>query len=259
MATGRNDRGIRKFIGKLVNMVCFGIMFFSSYQIISILYDYYANRQVLAEIQEVYQESRDGEDSQEGGDMKGIRSSFTELLRINPDIVGWIEIPGTDISYPVLQAENNEFYLTRNYKKEKSRAGSIFMDYRNDVKDLKRNVILYGHRMKDDSMFGQLDKYLSEPFFRRHRTIYFDTLYESYDAEVFAVYKTTTDFYYIDTDFSTDEEYLSFVRRLLDRSVYKTGLAIGPDDPVLTLSTCDYTFPGGKGRLVIHARLKKKM
>ncbi|MED1443426.1 class B sortase [Aeribacillus composti] len=251
-----NDRGLRKIIGKLVSIVCIGILFFSAYQIISILYDYYTNRQVLAEIQEVYQENRTERTSHEGKDFERIRSSFIELQRINQDIVGWIEIPDTYISYPILQAENNEFYLTRNYKKEKSRAGSIFMDYRNDVKGLNQNVILYGHRMKDDTMFGQLDKYLDESFFQHHRTIYFDTLYESYDAEIFSVYKTTTDFYYIDTEFSSDDEFLSFVNQLKDRSIYKTDIDIEPNDQILTLSTCDYTFPGGEGRLVIHAKLK---
>lgn len=123
-----------------------------------------------------------------------VRKQFKALQQINQEIVGWITMDDTQINYPIVQAKDNDYYLFRNYKGEDMRAGSIFMDYRNDVKSQNRNTILYGHRMKDGSMFGSLKKMLDEEFFMSHRKLYYDTLFEGYDLEVFSVYTTTTDF-----------------------------------------------------------------
>ncbi|WP_368986655.1 class B sortase [Caldifermentibacillus hisashii] len=247
----------KKIFGNCINLVCLGTLLFSVYRLVPIFYDYYTNRKVLAEIQDVYQANQKEKKVDEENKDGTIRSVFTELLQINKDIVGWIEVPDTLISYPILQSDNNEFYLSKNYRKENSRAGSIFMDYRNDVKNMGKNTILYGHRMKDQSMFAQLNKYLDSAFFERHRMIYFDTLYERYDAEIFSVYTTTTDFYYIETDFSSDQDFLTFIQQVKDRSLYQTAVEIGPTDKIITLSTCDYSYPGNEGRLVVHAKLIK--
>jgi sortase B len=164
----------------------------------------------------------------------------------------------TQINYPIVQAKDNDYYLFRNYKGEDMRAGSIFMDYRNDVKSQNRNTILYGHRMKDGSMFGSLKKMLDEDFFMSHRKLYYDTLFEGYDLEVFSVYTTTTDFYYIETDFSSDTEYTSFLEKIQEKSLYKTDTKVTESDQIVTLSTCDYALDPEAGRLVVHAKLVKR-
>lgn len=87
-----------------------------------------------------------------------IRPQFDELLAVNKNIVGWISIDGTKLNNPILQSNNNDFYLNHNFKDRESRAGSVFMDYRNDVQAINRNTILYGHAMKNDTMFGSLKK-----------------------------------------------------------------------------------------------------
>lgn len=132
------------------------------------------------------------------------------------------------------------------------------MDYRNDVKSQNRNTILYGHRMKDGSMFGSLKKMLDEEFFMSHRKLYYDTLFEGYDLEVFSVYTTTTDFYYIETDFSSDTEYTSFLEKIQEKSLYKTDTKLTASDQIVTLSTCDYALDPEAGRLVVHAKLVKR-
>ena len=104
-------------------------------------------------------------------------------------------------------------------------AGSIFMDYRIDIGSYNPNTILYGHRMKDGSMFDELNKFLDKDFFDNHKVVKFDTLYESYEAEIFAVYKTTTDFDYIQTDFTSDEDYGSLLHEIqenLNTNRYRT-------------------------------------
>lgn len=122
--------------------------------------DYYENRKVMAEAQHIYKRSPMEEKSEDGE----VRKQFQDLQKINPEIVGWITMDDTQINYPIVQAKDNDYYLFRNYKGEDMRAGSIFMDHRNDVKSQNRNTILYGHRMKDGSMFGSLKKMLDEDF-----------------------------------------------------------------------------------------------
>ena len=166
-----------------------GTFFYSVYELGDIFMDYYENRKVMAEAQNIYEKS-DGR----AITRREVRKQFKALQQINQEIVGWITMDDTQINYPIVQAKDNDYYLFRNYKGEDMRAGSIFMDYRNDVKSQNRNTILYGHRMKDGSMFGSLKKMLDEEFFMSHRKLYYDTLFEGYDLEVFSVYTTTTDF-----------------------------------------------------------------
>ncbi|SFL44095.1 sortase B [Paenibacillus sp. 1_12] len=188
----------------------------------------------------------------------GIRTAFQGLLAINSDIVGWLNIAGTTIDDPIVQAQDNDYYLSRNFKKEDSRAGSIFMDFRNTAEMPNMNTILYGHRMKNGSMFGALKAYGDRDFFNNHRTFRYDTLYKSYDIEIFSFYYTTTDFNYIETAFSGDTDYLSFLHNVQNKSMFKTDIVLNEREPILTLSTCDYTLDPVEGRLVIHGILRER-
>ncbi|MBO1004060.1 class B sortase [Pseudogracilibacillus auburnensis] len=252
--TKRPNR-IKKRISRFFTLVCLIVFIYSIYALSDIGLDYYHNRQVLAEVQQIYH-SFDQEE--EIIDPLEVRKQFNELHEINSEIVGWIAIDDTKINYPILQAENNDYYLTRNYKGEESRAGSIFMDYRNELQLDNQNIVLYGHRMKDETMFNQLTKYVDKDFFTHHSKVYFDTLYGSYDAEVFAVYYTTTDFDYIQTEFESRDEYKSLLEEIHEKSIYQTDVSVSEDDQMITLSTCDYTLDPDEGRLVVHAKLVEK-
>ncbi|KEK26451.1 class B sortase [Bacillus gaemokensis] len=239
---------------RIVTIFFLGIFFYSAYELGGMFMDYYENRKVMAEAQEIYQSSHMEEKAPDGE----IRAQFQNLRKINPEIVGWITMDDTQINYPIVQAKDNDYYLYRNYKGEDMRAGSIFMDHRNDVKAQNRNTVLYGHRMKDGSMFGSLKKMLEKDFFMSHHKLYYDTLFEGYDVEVFSAYTTTTDFYYIQTDFKNDEEYTSFLQNIKEKSLYKVDTAVTANDQILTLSTCDYALDPEAGRLVVHAKLVKR-
>lgn len=252
MGKARDKKG--RIGQRLFTVLCLMVLVYSGYELTKIFLAYYKNRQVLADVQRIYNEQAVTEEAKEGE----IRPQFGKLLQINPDIKGWITIDDTMIDYPILQAQTNDFYLYRNYKREDSHAGSIFMDYRNDITMYDHHTVIYGHSMKDGSMFNHLKKFLDKDFFKSHQMIYFDTLYSAYDAEVFAVYQTTTDFDYIQTDFDSDEEYLTLIKQMKDKSIYSTDVELGADDQVLTLSTCDYLLDPDKGRLVVHAKLLKR-
>src|SRR5699024_11159727 len=118
--------------------------------------------------------------------------------------------------------------------------------------------ILYGHRMKDGSMFENLTKYLDEDFFKANQTIEFDTLYDSYEGEVFAVYQTLTTFNYIQTHFDDNSEFNHLLENIYDTTEFTNDVEVTEDDIILTLSTCDYKLDQNEGRLVLQAKLTKK-
>ncbi|MFB5764093.1 class B sortase [Paenibacillus medicaginis] len=241
------------------------VFLFAACKLTAYTADYYMNRRILAEASRIYHQetvasvpdSSETEQNKPVSDGKA-RPQFQPLLVINQDIVGWLTIDGTAVDYPILQAEDNEFYLSRNYRKEQTRAGSIFMDFRNRIDGTDQNTVIYGHRMKDNSMFGSLKKYLDKDYFKAHPVIYYDTLYGSYDLEIFSVYRTTADVNYIRTSFNSEFDYAEFIEQSQQRSEYETGVHVNTTDRIVTLSTCDYVLDPEEGRLVVQARLTNK-
>lgn len=219
--------------------------------------DYYKNRKMMSEVQDIYYQVSPT-DTVEASSSNEVRSGFDELLKQNERVVGWITIDDTQVDYPILHSEDNFEYLTENYYGKQSIAGSIFLDYRNDITSSDLNTIIYGHRMKDGSMFQDLTKFLDEDFFESHQTFEYDTLYESYEAEIFAVYNTLIDFNYIQTDFASAEEYEQLLAEIQEKSRYETDIQVSADDRIITLSTCEYDLDPDDSRLVIHAKLVKK-
>ena len=257
--TKKANSRLRKVGSQLITIVCLAVFIYSAYALYSSFMDYYQNRQVLAEAQEIFYEIPNEEEKELDELKEGeIRLQFQELQGVNADIVGWISIEDTQLNYPILQSTNNNDYLNRNYKGENSMAGSVFMDYRIDITSYSPNTILYGHRMKDGSMFDGLKKFLDQDFFDNHKVVKFDTLYESYDAEIFSVYQTTTDFDYIQTDFTSEEDYELLLHEIQEKSEYPTDTVLNAEDQIITLSTCDYKLNPNTGRLVVHAKLVKK-
>jgi len=182
-----------------------------------------------------------------------IQSKFFALLEENEDIVGWITIDNTHINYPVVQGEDNNEYLHLNIKRRWSFPGSIFMDFRNDIRQEDKNTIIYGHNMNDDTMFSELMLYEDANYEADISTIRFDTLYEDCTWVVFAAYRTTTANNYLITHFSSDEEFMKYVEDAKAKSVYKSDVVVSPDDRILTLSTC--SNDADDERFVVHAKL----
>jgi sortase B len=183
---------------------------------------------------------------------KAILEKFEKLYSENNDLVGWIRIENTAVDYPVLQFIDNAYYLDRDFYGQKSKAGSIFMDYRNEAGAASFNTILYGHHMADGSMFKDLMKYKRADFLENHKIIRFDVLNQEYEWEIFSVYVTDVEFYYIDTNFPTVDKKLTFIQAIQEKSLHQSGIQVGPEDHILTLSTCSYEFDNA--RFVVHAR-----
>lgn len=188
--------------------------------------------------------------------MKLIDVDFTELRRINNDVGGWVQVSGTNINYPFAKTSNNEFYLTHAFDKSYSRAGWVFSDFRNQVDGTDKNLILYAHGRWDATMFGTLRNILTSGWLNNQDNFTVRTSNDHENAlwQVFSVYKIPTTNDYIQTVFTSNEEFEKFANMLKNRSAYNFGTSVDSDDNILTLSTCYSTTE----RVVLHAKLIKK-
>ena len=179
---------------------------------------------------------------------------FDELAKMNSDSVAWVRIPNTNISYPIVQAKDNDYYLTHNIKKEKNGAGWIFADFRNNYEELDKNTIVYGHNRRNGTMFSNLKYYLDKEYCsdESHRYINFNTKNKNYIAEIFSVYKITSSNVTLPIQFSNDEEFMQNINSWKAASIYDFQKEITKDDNILTLYTCDNNTTY---RILIHAKL----
>ena len=185
-------------------------------------------------------------------------AQLTAMKEKNSDFVCLLYIPSTmiePITYPVLQAHDNDFYLYKDFNKNYKRSGSLFLDFRNNAETLEGHSIIYGHNMHDGSMFGNVLKYYQYEdgsFLKKHQYIYTYSLSGVDVWKVFSVYETTTDENYIQTHFASEDEYYQFIKDLHNKSFFDTDVILKATDDVLTLSTC-YKFNAANGRLVVNA------
>ena len=179
---------------------------------------------------------------------------FTALREVNDDILGWILIPDTKISYPLVQGEDNEYYLNRTWRKTRNSVGAIFMECQNssDLSDF--NTIIYGHRMNNSSMFGILKSFEKQSFWASHPYVYITDDNGSHRYEIFAAYEVSVEGDTYRLGFSSDASKQSFIDYCLSQSVIDTGITPTIYDRILTLSTC--TGNGHATRWVVQAVLK---
>lgn len=209
------------------------------------------------EIDEVKEEFNDVDETKPNERIEKVK----ELQKENSDIIGWLEIPDSNISYPVLQGEDNEYYMTHNYKKEYSKDGSLFLDKDYDWSIPSTNLLIYGHNnMSSTEMFVGLMKYKEESYYKDHKKIRFTTDQEDAEYEILSVflsrvyYKSETNVfrYYYFINAENEEQFNNYVNEAKKASLYDTGVTAKYGDQLLTLSTCSYHTTDG--RLAIVAR-----
>lgn len=194
------------------------------------------------------------DEEEDSNPYSNIPTSLETLVSLNSDTVGWLSINNTKVNYPVTQSGDNDYYLNRDFYERRTANGWIFMDYRNDAVNLSKNTIIYGHALLSGYMFGDLRTMIKSSWYKNKNNllITFNTLGKEMKWEIFSIYRTpyTTD--YLKVNFFDDDEFLSFVDLIADRSVYNFGVKIDENDYILTLSTCS---GNDNGRLVVHAKL----
>lgn len=182
-----------------------------------------------------------------------VRAEFRELVERNQDVRGRITIAGTVIDYPLLQSTDNNKYLSIDIDGKASPSGCIVLDYRVDVAAPGRNTPIYGHNMKRGTQFHSLVEYKKEDFFRSHRLIRLDTLYETSWWSVYSVSVVDSSYNYVITmNFADDDEYRTFLDDTVARSMWPVLAPPTVDDQIMTLVTCSYEFDGA--RTIIHAK-----
>lgn len=195
---------------------------------------------------------------------KEVLDEYKNLLIKNKKLIGWLKIDDTNIDYPVMQTTDNEYYQNHNLNQEYDKNGSIFMDKDCDVKKPSTNYILYGHHMKSGRMFGTLDKYESEKYYKEHKYIQFDTIYEKGLYQVMYVFRSrvyneddVVFKYYRFIDANSEQEFDSYMQEMAGISFYDTGVTAVYGDQLLTLSTCDYQEKDGRF-VVVAKRIEAK-
>lgn len=183
---------------------------------------------------------------------------FEELYALNPDLVGWIRIDGTQVDYPVVQRPTEtDYYLYRDFYGKDSQWGCIYVREQCDVFRPSDNVVIYGHRMLDGAMFYDLVNYEKKSFWEEHPTIHFDTLRGRHEYQIICVMKISANAdgsyaFHQFTDAGTAEEFDEYWANCLEHALYDTGLDAQWGDKLISLYTCEYSQ--ANGRLVVVAK-----
>lgn len=256
----------------LVIMVAASILLgISIYNIVAITSEDSANEHTMQAMREFVTlssgDATDGADFAEGAgaeqpgeaplselDQRSI--NFAALQQVNPEIVAWLYIPGTNVDYPVTRTDNNEYYLSHGPDLAENRAGSIFFEASSSPALTDTNTIIYGHRMNNGSMFGSLYSYEDPEFFNEHRMVYLYTPDgKRHDYQLFDVLHSSDS---MDSppylmNFDTEEDFIANCLDMMDASIVPvTDVSFSPGDRILTLSTC--VRGDGATRLILQAK-----
>ncbi len=252
----------KTLIIKMVSIICAVALIASSVYLVTYFVDLGQQDAKILNIRNNYELNKDDYSKNDDNQF----SKFDLLKSQNPDVVGWINIAGTEVDNPVYQTDNNDYYVKHDMDKKSNSYGALFLDYRCDINpmSLSRNQIIYGHNMRYGAMFGTLDEYRDINYFRKNPIISFDSLYEKRSYKIFAIMivndseDKTFGYTYsaYRTAFTNDTDFMQWIKYSQDRSLYDIPVDINADDEIITLSTCCYDFTNA--RFVILGRLVRE-
>lgn len=220
----------------------------AAYMLWSIFHDYHASEEEYEKIAgEVIAEDPEDED--------GFTIDFAKLQSENPDCIGWIRFENIDISYPIMHGTDNDYYLHHTFDGQELKAGSIFMDCENSADFSDMNTIIYGHNMKNDTMFGRLHDFEKKENWENNPSFLIYTPDGTYRYDIFSCYTVKNLTYTIFYDES--DEYTQYVQKLKGNSAYDTGVEVSGTDKIVTLSTC--TAAGDNYRYIVNGVLAEKI
>ena len=183
------------------------------------------------------------------GDNKTISENQEELKSINNNYEMWIEIPNTKINYPIVQGKDNEYYLKHNFKNESNMSGTIFVDCNNNI-DEDKNIIIYGHNMRNGTMFNNITKFKEESFFNNNNTINIIRNNILYQYEIFSIYVEDESKVSLEIEFTDNDAFVNYALNEASKSMYNKNIIITEEDKILTLVTCSYEYTGARTILV---------
>ena len=232
---------MNRFLKALICLVCIAVFCYSSWQIYEILQSRYSANSHYNSYDEFVEEDTTDESTTNKAHKPKKTSSFTvdfeKLTAIYEDVTGWLHFNDVAISYPVMQGEDNTYYLTRLPNGTQNSSGSIFVDYRNNTIRKDDNYIIYGHNMKNDTMFGLLDEYSNQAFYELHPFFYYLTPDKFYKVDIIAGCVVNSDSAIYKINFS-DKELTELVSELVKSSTFSADIKYKKGDKLVTLSTC---------------------
>ena len=231
-------------------LILVGILIFSGIKI----FNWFLNNKENNEIKENILSYVEEIENDENDKKTEYSIDFDSLKEINSDIVGFLKVNNTNIEYAVVKTNNNGFYLNHNFEKKQNLGGWIFADYNNKFDDTDYNIIIYGHNIKDGSMFGTLKNTFKEEWYKNEDNKYITFITENGTRkyEVFSIYEEKASDYPIQTKFSNDSEYLEFIKNLKEKSIYEFNADVSATTEIITLSTCGNS---NTNRVLLHAKL----
>ena len=220
---------MKKIIAIIIIIICLCGVVYSSYKIISWKLSVNENNKIKEVLEEKIKLEKDDK----------YNIDFKSLKEENSDTVAYVKVNNTNIDYVVVKGTDNDYYLNHNFNKEYNIAGWIFSDYHNKFDEADKNIVIFGHNMRDGSMFGTLNKILNEKWQTNedNKKVILVTEKNTYYYEVFSVYSIKPEDYYIKTEFK-DNEFDEFVKTIKSRSVYDFKVDVSNNDKILTLSSC---------------------
>lgn len=192
----------------------------------------------------------DGQDQSKEGNYVN-SANEEELKSINSDYKMWIQIENTNINYPVVQGSDNDYYLKHNFRKESNISGTVFVESANDI-DNDKNIILYGHNMRNGTMFNNITNYKEESFFNEDNKINIIMNNTLYEYEVFSVYVKNVSEVNLAIGFANEDEFINYAYNQAEESLYKKDVDFSAEDNLITLVTCSYEFTDA--RTIVVAR-----
>ncbi|SFK59029.1 sortase B [Lachnospiraceae bacterium KH1T2] len=254
-----NKRNVIRWLCLLVALGCFGYIFYYNYQKNRTDEDF----SKLASVADKIDYSADNEaivtevkpEGSSSARKLFVLKQYRQIYKKNRNFIGWINIPDTKINYPVMKSQNGngEYYLNHNFNQEEDRNGTLFMDDACDVIKPSENWLIYGHNMASGNMFGELDNYKSKSFWEKHKTLQFDTIYETgkyavmfaFQSHVFTEAEVAFKYYQF-IEPASEVEFNSGMAEMKASSFYDTGVSAVYGDRLLILSTCDYDEANGR-------------
>lgn len=222
---------------KIILVVCIIVFICSSALLLKTVVNEYNNKKMYEELSNLVSTNANTEET--------TAPDYSAIYAKNSDFIGWITVPNTSINYPVLQCDDNDYYLTYNFEKQRDARGAIFMDYRNNPVNLDSNTIIYGHNCYNTTMFSELSKYQKIDFYKTSPVFEFNTVERTYKWKIYGAFITTAKpeedngyvFNYI-YPYMDGENFKGFINEIDKRRLYVTDVDINDDDKMLILSTC---------------------
>lgn len=258
----------RDYASLILLLVSLAVFAFAAWKLFGIYAEYHQGTETYEELKDYVQEPKENGDpsiSEDDASEKGagdagngyLQVDFEGLKKVNPDVIAWIQVPALDISYPVVQGNDNYFYLHHMFDGQENKNGSIFVDYHNQPDFTDNNTIVYGHNMKNGSMFGTLDRYQKQSLYQQYPYFYIYVPGSVLEYQIISCYAGRNGSAGYTYSFPELENFQKFVDTVLSYSGYDTGVTVTDTDHIVTLSTCVNT--DRNYRYLVHGKLMQKI